>query len=306
MKNFNVLKYQIYKTLNYHKDTVKQIILLKDGRIGSSSNDKSIVIYDKEMNDIQLSINNLKSNVLNLMQSNEGYIFASLDSSSILIFSIISSNSFQLIQDIKGHDDRVTKIIQIKDGRFISCSKDKTIKIWNFLNEQSQLDNSLNEYKESGISIIIEFKENEIISTPYKIGSIVFWSLQELKIIVKINNTKCDWDWNIIEKINEDRIIIGGRKSLYLIKNYKLVIDINMDSNCYSICYLSNGDILTGHKNGNIKEWKLINNELKFIREKKVHDKLISIIYEIKNNFLLSGSQLKKLIFIKLNIFKLI
>ena len=243
------------------------------------------------MNDIQLSIKNLKSNVLNIMQSNEGYIFASLDSGSILIFKLISSNSYQLIQDIKGHDDRVTKIIQIKDGRFISCSNDKTIKIWKFLNEQLILDKTLNEYEETGISSIIEFKENEIISTPYKLGSIVFWSLQESKIIEKINNIKCDWDWNIIEKINEDTIIVGGRKSLYLIKNYKLVIDINMDSNCYCICYLSNGDILTGHKNGNIKEWKLINNELKFIGEKKVHEKLITVIYEIKNNFLLSGSR---------------
>ena len=79
-----------------------------------------------------------------------------------------------------------------------------------------------------------------------------------------------------------------------------------MDSNCYCICYLSNGDILTGHYNGNIKEWKLINNELKFIGEKKVHEKLITVIYEIKNNFLLSGSQDKKIMFIKLNIFKLI
>ncbi len=300
IKNFNVLKYEFYKPLNYHKDTVNQIILLKDGRIASSSNDKSILIYDKEMKDIQLSINNLKSNVLNIMQSNEGYIFASLDSGSILIFKLLSSNSYQLIQEIKGHNARVTKIIQIKDGRFISCSNDKTIKIWNFLDEELILDKTLNEYKESGISSIIEFKENEIISTPYKDGSIVFWSLQELKIIEKINNIKCDWDWNVIEKINEDSIIVGGRKSLYLIKNYKLVIDIKIDSYCYCICYLSNGYILTGHKNGNIKEWKLISNKLKFIGEKKVHEKLISVIYEIKNNFLLSGSHDNKINFYKI------
>jgi WD40 repeat protein len=274
IKNFNVLNSKIYNKLTYHKDAINQIILLKNGRIASSANDKSILIYDKEMNNIQLSINNnLKSNVLNIMQSNEGYIFASLDSGSILIYKLNSSNSYQLIQDIKGHDDRVTKIIQIKDGRFISCSNDKTIKIWKFLNEQLILDETLNEYEETGISSIIEFKENEIISTPYKVGSIVFWSLQELKIIEKINNIKCDWDWNIIEKINEDTIIVGGRKSLYLIKNYKLVIDIKMDSNYYCICYLSNGYILTGHKNGNIKEWKLINNELKLIGEKNLHVK---------------------------------
>ena len=260
---------------------------MKDGRIASSANDKSILIYNKEMNDIQLSIKNLKSNVLNIMQSNEGYIFASLDSGSILIFKLISSNSYQLIQDIKkGHDDRVTKIIQIKDERFISCSSDKTIKIWKFLNEQLTLDHTLNE--ESGISSIIELKENEIISTLSGEGSIVFWNINELTIIKKINQIYCSYGWNNIQRINEDKIIVGGIEYLYLIKNYHLINKIN--SKCYSICNLSNGYILTGHKNGKIKEWKLINNELIFIGKKKVHDDEIRVIYEITNNFMVSGS----------------
>ena len=43
-QNFNVLKYQIFKTLNYHKDAINQIKILKDGRISSSANDKAILI----------------------------------------------------------------------------------------------------------------------------------------------------------------------------------------------------------------------------------------------------------------------
>ena len=285
-ENINVLKYEIYKTLNYHKDSVNQIILLKDGRIASSSNDESILIYDKEMNDIQISIDNLESNVLNIMESNEGYIFASLYSGSILIFKLNSLKSYQLIQNIKGHKNCVKKIIQIKDGRFISCSSDKTIKIWKFLNEQLTLDHTLNE--ESGISSIIELKENEIISTLSGEGSIVFWNINELTIIKKINQIYCSYGWNNIQRINEDKIIVGGIEYLYLIKNYHLINKIN--SKCYSICNLSNGYILTGHKNGKIKEWKLINNELIFIGKKKVHDDEIRVIYEIINNFMVSGS----------------
>ena len=308
-KKFNIKNPQIYRILNYHKDTVNQIILLKDGRIASSSDDKSILIYNKEMDNVELTIN-LESNVLNIMQSNDGYIFASLDSGSISIFKLDSLNSYQLIQSVKEHKKLVSKIIQIKDGRFISCSHDKTIKIWNFLNEKLTLNKSLDEDNE--ISSIMEYKENEIISTPYGKGSIIFWNINESKIIEQINKTKsnkqikCNYGWNIIEKINENTVIIGGRHFIYLIKNYKLVNDIDMNSYCYCLYYLSYGNILTGNDNGTIKEWEFINNELKCIGEKKVHDKLISVIYEIKNNFLLSGSQDKKIMFIKLNIFKLI
>ncbi len=302
-KKFNIKNSKIYKTLDKHKDTVNQIILLKDGRIASSSNDQSILIYNKEMDNVELTIN-LESNVLNIMQSNDGYIFASLDSGSISIFKLNTLNSSQLIESVEEHKKLVSKIIQIKDGRFISCSYDKTIKIWNFLNEKLTLNKSLDEDNE--ISSIMEYKENEIISTPYGEGSIIFWNVNESKIIEQINKTKsnkqikCNWDWNIIEKINENTVIVGGKHFIYLIKNYKLVIDIDMNSYCYCLCYLSYGNILTGHDNGTIKEWEFRNNELKCIGEKKVHDKLISVIYEIKNNFLLSGSQDKKI-----NIYKL-
>ena len=73
-----------------------------------------------------------------------------------------------------------------------------------------------------------------------------------------------------------------------------------MNSYCYCLCYLSYGNILTGNDNGTIKEWEFRNNELKCIGENKVHDKLISVIYEIKNKFLLCGSEDKKIKIYKL------
>ena len=63
-----------------------------------------------------------------------------------------------------------------------------------------------------------------------------------------------------------------------------------MDSVCYSICYLLDGSILTGHENGNIKQYNLINNELKLIGEKNYHQNEIRVITQLKNNLILSGS----------------
>ncbi len=289
---YNLIKSQ---TLDNHKETVNQIILLKDGRIASSSDDKSILIYNKEMDKVELTIN-LDDKVYNIMQSNDGYIFATLESGSISIIKLDSLNSYQLIESVKEHQDSVNKIIQIKDGRFISCSNDKTIKIWEFLNEKLILNKTLNEDNE--INSIIEYKENEIISTPYGEGSIIFWDINESKKKTSFS-VECYGLWNNIQKINDHNVIIGGEKCIYLFKNYDLK-KIKINSGCYSICYLSNGNILTGHHNGNIKEWKFDGDELNYVGEKEgVHDDEINVICEIKNKFILTGA------LDKINIYKI-
>ena len=99
----------------------------------------------------------------------------------------------------------------------------------------------------------MELKENEIISTPNGNSSIIFWNINELKIISQINQIECTGCWNIISKLLNDIIIIGGKKYIYLINNYNLINKIEINSDCYSVCYLYDGSILTGHKNGYIK-----------------------------------------------------
>ena len=61
----------------------------------------------------------------------------------------------------------------------------------------------------------MELKENEIISTPYGNSSIIFWNINELKIISQINQIEC-YCWNIISKLLNDIIIVGGTKFIYL------------------------------------------------------------------------------------------
>jgi exonuclease VII small subunit len=60
--NFNLLHSNIFSNVNKHTDKINQIIILKDGRIASSSNDSSILIYNKEMNNIDIMIKEHKKN----------------------------------------------------------------------------------------------------------------------------------------------------------------------------------------------------------------------------------------------------
>ena len=85
-----------------------------------------------------------------------------------------------------------------------------------------------------------------------------------------------------------------------MINNYNLINKIEINSECSSICYINDGSILTGHRNGNIKQWDLNSNKLKLIGEKKLHNERIRVISQLKNDLLLSGSSDKKI-----NIYKI-
>jgi len=104
------------------------------------------------------------------------------------------------------------------------------------------------------------------------------------------------------KKLSEKIIIVGGEENIYLIsvEKYNILNKYNINSGCYSICAFLNGIILTGHYNGYIRQYNLINDELKFIGEKKMHNDRIRVITLLKDNFIFSGSDDHKI-----NIYKI-
>ena len=88
---------------------------------------------------------------------------------------------------------------------------------------------------------------------------------------------------------------------IYLIKDYELIdrIQIGLESEVYSICYLNNGNILTGHFNGFIQYWNFNNNKLEYNGKRKFHDNRIRVISQISDDLILSGSNDSKIQIIK-------
>ena len=257
---FKIYKSKIIKTFSYSSGIIEKIVLLKDGRLALSSSSKSneyiysILICDMINYSIDIEIGNLNHRVFDLMQINNGNIIASLTWGFILVFKI-NSNSYELIQKIKAHDDACTveKTIEIKDGRLISCSKDCTIKIWKYNNKKYILENQLRAKKrkklrrktrlESYLSDcscllgksseydiyyrvddILELKNNIIVSIPNGNGPIIFWNIKELQMVCKFKEFR--WDCtNKLKKLSNKFFIIGGDKYIFLfsILNYKLI-----------------------------------------------------------------------------------
>ena len=273
-----------------------------------------------------MEIGNLDQRICDLIQTNNGNIIASFTRGFIFVFKL-NSTSYELIQKIKAHDDAcdVEKTIEIKDGRLISCSNDNTIKIWKYNNNKYTLENILRAKKSKkvldkrrerrflfdicchlgrtneydiyyDVDDILELNNNIIVSIPNVNGPIIFWNIKELQMECKFKGI-CRDRGNILKKLSNKLFIVGGVKYIYLfsILNYKLINKIEINYKCSNICCLSDGNILTGHEDGIIRQYNLINNELKLIGEKKYHSDWIITILQLKKDLIISTSYDKKI-----------
>ena len=131
---------------------------------------------------------------------------------------IKKENEFELYNHIKNaHKNYISKIIYSSNGNLISCSVDSTIKIWEKINNNYQLLTTL--IQSNCIMTILLLEDKNILVSSGERGT-KFWKIYDniLNIYWIYNFEKvirtC---WNAINRVYKDRIIIGGKDSLFVI-----------------------------------------------------------------------------------------
>ena len=87
---------------------------------------KISILDDSYFREQVLSINRTFSSAIILCVSPNGFLISGQNDYSIKIWN---PNNGSLIQDLKGHTDKLTSIILLQD-KYISSSNDNTTKIW--------------------------------------------------------------------------------------------------------------------------------------------------------------------------------
>ena len=105
-----------------HTDSVNSLLLLKDGRVASCSDDKTIRIYDPS-NDYHCDqvIERHSKGITSICQLDDGTIVSCSYDKSIMIGDYTINNA---------HYSWILKVITLPNNRIASCSKDMTIRIW--------------------------------------------------------------------------------------------------------------------------------------------------------------------------------
>ena len=280
-----------------HYDSIKVLSKFPSGKLISVSNDKYINIYDNNLNIIQ-SITNAHDDFINDVDIKDENNFVTCSSDkSIKIWIkkfykgyVHKSYLFSLYQNIKdAHNDKITKVIYCLNGNIISCSWDKTIKIW-----EENKDNKFNCIQilkhSKWISSILLLNDKNLLISSGKDGT-KFWNLINYKCINHIQETYCENN-NSLKRLDEDRIIIGGNEDgimkIISLKEKIIIKRIKNEFKCLGIYVIDDkGILLIGGENKKIKIYRKDNFEcIKIIND--AHNDFINGFIELKDSSIAS------------------
>lgn len=213
--NSELFNFNIIKLFNINK--VQVISIFPSGILISISDDKSIKLWDKTfqiLTDIKEAHNKSIKNIYIKDENN----FAT--SSNEFDIKTWRKNKKEIICNKiikKAHNDIINKIIYYKNEEIISCSNDKTLKIWQFSNNNYQLMTIIKE--KNTITSLFILNDLNILISP-SIDGTKFWKINEdlknIEYIFKLKDATC-YNPKSIDRINKDKIIIGGLNDLNVI-----------------------------------------------------------------------------------------
>ena len=189
--------------------------------------------------------------------------------SSIKIFNI----NYSIIQKIENANNDDIKYVCIKDeNNFITCSCDKTIKIWNKKNSNEfKLNKIIYNAHNNWINSVLYYSNN-IISCSLD-GTVKIWGENkynyELITILKHNN----WIYSLLLIDNQNLLISSGLDGtkLWNINNYELIKYFE-DVKCErwnALCKINENMIIVGYNN--------LLNVISLNERKKIHQIPLSI-----------------------------
>ena len=299
--------------INAHDKEISSLSFFPCGNIISVSWDKSIKIWDIEMNLIQ-KIENAHDKNINYIYviNNESFITCSNDLSIKIWMKNTESNKYDIYHIIENaHINNINKIIISSKGNLISCSWDKTTKIWELIKEKDNLkkgkNNVLTNNNEKKLkkyqniitlthldfiySILLIEDKNILLCSGFEGTNL--WDLKTYESIKYLENAECYWN-NALDRIDNDRIIIGGRDGLLKVislNEKKVIKEINNFIICMGICVIFEKNVfLTCGWNKYIKIYNSINyNCINSINTQHKH--CIIGINRVKDNFIYSYSE---------------
>lgn len=247
----------LYKELNYHTKGLSHILVLKDGRLSSSSADNTLIIYNKESFQPDLIIKEHTDYVnYHIQLENENIVTISWDH-TLKIIKLLPNYKYEVIQELKAHTYVVDKALETKEGKLITCANDKLVIVWKKNNDglfevEKKIVANEKDYPDSNIVFI---NDNLLLCTSVTDKNLKFYEMNnDFQLSFVFHNIRCCFSRNSIIYISErDLLLVGGVKNngIYMFKMKKIPHFIgNYNSikvhDIFSIILLSDGDLLVG------------------------------------------------------------
>ena len=187
-----------------------------------------------------------------MLKINKNTFVSSSDDKTIKFIELTNNfTTFKIIKSFEIHSLEVNQCIKLKEENlYASCSKEGKIKIWKFALEDNEPQVKYTLINLTGVLSIYELPNLDKISISED-GFLKFWELKENNYdVVKSLKGFLNCYHNCISSINEEIILVGTKKCVYLIDT-KSKIKINrflLSYNSYSIGFFKDS-IFLGLKN---------------------------------------------------------
>jgi WD40 repeat protein len=202
----------------------------------------------------------------------------------------VEYNNFKCKKTQKAHGDWILHILSLKNSRIITCSEDKTMKLWDFSESSNK---PLVQYKghTEGVLDLIQFTKSKIVSCS-RDKTLRIWNIETGKELVCIKNNQ---PYYCIKQVSDAQIACAGGDAdiriydlskedetveVFKLSGHELVIrDLEMiDENTIASC----------SEDKTIKVWDLNNKKLLYTLEG--HGEGVKCIKLLKDGRLASGA----------------
>ena len=284
-------KLKAISTIKPHNGSICSMVILKDGRLATSSVDKNISILNLSSFQIDFTISNAHHQpIFYINQLFDGNLITCSSDRTIKIWKI-SLNSYESLATILGHPDSILKVLPLSKNRFCSCSEFGYIKIWN---SNPPYDEMIHlKGQSSAVMSAIQLKGRELLVSGSYDQTIKFWNLSTYKNEHTIKGAPCVWRNALIE-IDNNRIVSGGSGKVTIVNTitYQIEAVIATDKNIqriFSMIKLRDGSLLCGCENGWFYQIDMKKYKFKFIKE-KMHEHNILSLFTIDQMHFISSS----------------
>ncbi|CAD8095144.1 unnamed protein product [Paramecium sonneborni] len=277
-------KYELIYSIN-QSQWCGAISFNKDSSFLIASSEKNINIFEFKKGLIQtLEQHKDWVTALYFMKNSNDFISGSADK-SIIIWKFMENKLWQRKQQLIGHESTINRVIMnSKEDLIISCSSDKTIKIWKKQNDLWFLAQTILEHNKDVYSISLSESENKLISCG-----------QDGQILV-MEQQKNNQEWIVIQKIETK--VFGYRLSFigdnqFTFQPHRGEFMHLYELNNLTKQYLKIKDIQV--KNGNVEDQSLFSQQ--YIKEKSLlinkYGRVINLVQKNQNGEFLNKQQIE-------------
>lgn len=135
------------------------------------------------------------------------------------IIKVTNDNNYIIEQQLLGHSAYICKAIEIRDNELISVAGDKTLKLWTLNNNKYECKNTITSQNESGGCNILKLNENEFLISSLYDKLLRFWISNNYTNISNINYIESDCYNELLCKLDDDILCVGGNNSNFILFN---------------------------------------------------------------------------------------